>query len=372
VWPLLDPAQLDATFSRWVQGAAVIVGRDRVQATRLAGEYLGLVQAAAGVEAAALIAPSALDAEQFATSMRVTGPVAAKRSIAAGSSVAAAMDSAFTQSAGAATRLVMDAGREALMMSAIADPNCQGWRRVSSGRACDFCEMLAGRGGVYSADSADFPSHDHCMCSVEPVYDGEVDEVEPEPVEVAAVEQVAAAVLDVAGMTDAAIEAELGRLMEAGDFDSPDLEALTAELDARDAVRARYSEEIARDEWLQKEAEDRAAGIRRRRAGPSTAAVERALRDEYETWVGIQYLAAESATAGHMLSHAGLVEHIHPRDLFTRQRRSLKWASPELQEWFARNPRMSYQEFRAGAVQDDLAAGARRRSANRGWESEFG
>jgi hypothetical protein len=30
--------------------------------------------------------------------------------------------------------------------------------------------MLAGRGSVYSADTAEFEAHDHCGCSAEPVY----------------------------------------------------------------------------------------------------------------------------------------------------------------------------------------------------------
>jgi hypothetical protein len=54
--------------------------------------------------------------------------------------------------------------------SVAADDYAQGWRRVTSGAACGFCRMLAGRGEVYTEATADFASHDHCGCGAEPVY----------------------------------------------------------------------------------------------------------------------------------------------------------------------------------------------------------
>jgi hypothetical protein len=43
-------------------------------------------------------------------------------------------------------------------------------QRVLGGAGCDFCQMLAGRGEVYSAETADFEAHDHCGCTAEPIY----------------------------------------------------------------------------------------------------------------------------------------------------------------------------------------------------------
>lgn len=68
---------------------------------------------------------------------------------------------------GGLTRAVLDGARGTIVGSTVADPARVGWRRATSG-GCGFCEMLAGRGTVYSESSADFASHDHCRCSAVP------------------------------------------------------------------------------------------------------------------------------------------------------------------------------------------------------------
>lgn len=42
------------------------------------------------------------------------------------------------------------------------------YRRITSGTACAFCRMLAGRGAVYSENTGRFQAHDHCACTAEP------------------------------------------------------------------------------------------------------------------------------------------------------------------------------------------------------------
>jgi hypothetical protein len=156
---------MDATYPRWVGLTAALVGRDRAAATVLAAEYLASLDGRMRI-----VPPPPLGVEQFDTSMRVTSVVSVKRSMVAGKTVEQAMADAFVLSVGAATRMVMNAGRQTVMQSAVASPQCEGWQRVTSG-GCSFCIMLAGRGSVYSEATADFQSHDHCMCSAEPVFD---------------------------------------------------------------------------------------------------------------------------------------------------------------------------------------------------------
>ena len=42
-----------------------------------------------------------------------------------------------------------------------------GYQRVASAGACDFCRMLGNRGMVFSADAVDTDAHDHCKCTSE-------------------------------------------------------------------------------------------------------------------------------------------------------------------------------------------------------------
>lgn len=141
----------------------------------------GYLQKHAELEGIALVA--ALfepDAEQVATALRVTGPVAFKTQMAISGSEAAATRTMATQLQGAATRLVLEGDRQTTMRTFQESDRVAGWRRVR-GRSspCAFCLMLIGRGAVYSKESADFRSHDRCSCKPELLY-----RREPEPPEV--------------------------------------------------------------------------------------------------------------------------------------------------------------------------------------------
>ena len=73
---------------------------------------------------------------------------------------------------------IANAARETVRFSSIEDPSAQGWQRQASG-GCEFCQMLASRGVVYSEASADFASHDHCRCFAVPAFKGRARAVKP-------------------------------------------------------------------------------------------------------------------------------------------------------------------------------------------------
>lgn len=162
VWPALSAADLDKSFPTWMQIVAVIVGRGRSLSSELAGDYL----AAFGERSPSN--PDALPPAQFARAS-YGSVIAAKSVIADGRTVEEAMQVAYVRSLGAMSELVADAGRSTVMNTTIDSPKFSGWRRVTSGSGCSFCQMLAGRGGVYSDKGARFSSHPHCSCSAEPV-----------------------------------------------------------------------------------------------------------------------------------------------------------------------------------------------------------
>ncbi len=79
---------------------------------------------------------------------------------------------------GGMQRRIANQSRETLTVSTVQDPAAVGWQRVGGG-GCAFCDMLIGRGEVYSQASADFASHDHCRCSAQPVFGGQSTPVKP-------------------------------------------------------------------------------------------------------------------------------------------------------------------------------------------------
>lgn len=81
---------------------------------------------------------------------------------------------------GGTQRRIANFGRLTVTESAVADPRADGWQRVSRGGCTTgFCDMLAGRGAVYSEATADFAAHDHCQCVATPAFSGEPRPVKP-------------------------------------------------------------------------------------------------------------------------------------------------------------------------------------------------
>jgi hypothetical protein len=169
VWPMLNRSEMDASFPGWASIVATLVRRDHDRVATLAGAYLAASRAQSGVSGAPLILAAALATTQVDNSLATTaraGYFTALRYYAPDK----ASDTSLVRTAGAVGRLVLDGGRKTITDSLQADPRGQGWRRVIAPSACDFCVMLAGRGAVYSAETARFSSHDHCACSAMPVY----------------------------------------------------------------------------------------------------------------------------------------------------------------------------------------------------------
>lgn len=173
IWPLLDPADLDGTFARWLRAATPVIGRQRATSSRLSANYLTTfrrLELGPDVEPIVPTLSEVVATKQLATSLLVTGPISIKRAMTRSVPLERALDVANGTSAAAGMRLALDGGRDTLMKTIDNDPRAGRWSRVTSGNACDFCELLAERGAVYASDTVDFEAHDHCSCMPEPGY----------------------------------------------------------------------------------------------------------------------------------------------------------------------------------------------------------
>lgn len=63
--------------------------------------------------------------------------------------------------------------------SSKADPQARGWMRKTRSNACDFCIMVASRGGVYTEKTARFACHERCYCRAVPAWGGRELPVQP-------------------------------------------------------------------------------------------------------------------------------------------------------------------------------------------------
>ena len=82
----------------------------------------------------------------------------------------------------ALSEYVLQPGRDTIQRSSIEDPRASGWHREtrpsdSYHKGCGFCQMLAGRGGVYKRATASFAAHGKCHCVAVPSWDANAPEV---------------------------------------------------------------------------------------------------------------------------------------------------------------------------------------------------
>ena len=173
-WDLLDLDRLDATRAQWLAHAVEIVSSHQALAADVAAEFCqdwaqvftgrGMDVLRPGLQADHVI-------REITTALDARGPAGIKDRIAKGVSPPAAARAAREAVKAAGARRVREADRQTVMRSAAADPRATGWRRITHG-GCKFCNMLAGRGEVYTADTVRFASHDHCRCTAVPAYGG--------------------------------------------------------------------------------------------------------------------------------------------------------------------------------------------------------
>lgn len=111
----------------------------------------------------------ALDEVRLVKSLQATGLVGSIRALSVGMTPQAASANGLVRLTGSYSRLALEGGRQTLIGS--SSRTALGWERVVSTKPCTFCAMLASRGAVYNDATVDFKAHDHCSCSVRPVFD---------------------------------------------------------------------------------------------------------------------------------------------------------------------------------------------------------
>jgi len=92
-----------------------------------------------------------------------TGPYALLGRIKQAQPIAQAMESTSVVMSGAASRLISNGARQAVLASVAADPEAVAWMRVTAANPCAWCAMLASRVDYKTEQSAGFKAHNHCV-----------------------------------------------------------------------------------------------------------------------------------------------------------------------------------------------------------------
>lgn len=331
-------------------------------------------------------------------------------------------DAALARLVGLADELVKQPGRSTLVASA-AEHGLR-FARVPVGDTCPWCKMLGSRGFVYRSREAagDMRSfHRSCDCRIavegEDVPDYDPDALmdlylrardaagsgDPGSIMAAWRELEAAGKmpaylpgLSIDGLDDAAADALMSRLMEAGDFDGAARvgELLDARSAASEAEVAQQIRDMRQDfhpaayEWYENLSEDDKfayldqygddqrlmeeflqeqwswanGGTAAKRAVIPT---EREIRAEWEDYIYAETLRIENATRGVSLTKKARADGRRISDLLrVNEQTARSWASEETRRYWDANGRLTYAAFKAGYTGDDEAI---RRSRKAYW-----
>ncbi|MGZ0151882.1 VG15 protein [Kribbella sp. WER1] len=188
IWPDVDLAAFSRMYPHWEEAAYELTLRYREGAAKAARDYLLSVRRSAGVRSKfEPVQEALLDREAFAASMRATAlsvltdadnqVSVANYSFAPPAETAAirrnARARALVTSVGASVRQMINGSRDTIYNGVRDDSRALGWMRVTDGKPCSFCAMLASRGAVYKSKETAGGSrayHDHCSCFPKPLY----------------------------------------------------------------------------------------------------------------------------------------------------------------------------------------------------------
>lgn len=167
LWALLDPTRLDRTFTVFAAAVLQLIRQRRQSSASFARAYLKTLRAGVPGEAPEITAPPLATTEAL-VSLRYASVVSIKTAMKRGTSLDLAVRNALVRTMGVADKYINDGGRELIRLSVEADPSARGWVRRTLG-TCTYCTKQAS-GEEVRPGSADFPRHDHCGCTPEPVY----------------------------------------------------------------------------------------------------------------------------------------------------------------------------------------------------------
>lgn len=172
LWRTVDPTNLERTIDGFAGAAAVLLYEWRAESAEASARYVDELRRAEGAGGAITVmvgdGPPHAEVVALIRGAALAGIVRARRR---GQSVEAAARAGFVKASATAGGAVLAGGREVVAEAVKGDDQAVAWMRVTSGDACEFCAMLASRGPVFTtAAAAGEAFHDHCACTVEPVY----------------------------------------------------------------------------------------------------------------------------------------------------------------------------------------------------------
>lgn len=173
-WATLDIGDIDAGRERVIERVSQRVSSLRALSAREADKFVVEMRELARVGSGSVVLADTSLGAAGVESLEIAGPVSFKQRISRGVIDEVAFLAARDQMMAEARKIIMQAGRDTVRLSAEANRRSVGWRRVSDGNPCTFCAMLVGRGPAYrsqeSAGGLERTYHKNCGCTAVEIF----------------------------------------------------------------------------------------------------------------------------------------------------------------------------------------------------------
>jgi hypothetical protein len=172
IWGQLNTRDVRSSWPALRTALAALI-RERFGASSdMAAAYYAAARQAAGIRGSfPLSAVPAPSQALITATLDSTGPWALLQRIQKAQPLDKALQNTGVVMSGAASRLILNGARMAILRAVGDDAEAVGWMRVTAANPCAWCAMIAGRGPVFKTEqSAGFKAHDHCRCSAAAVW----------------------------------------------------------------------------------------------------------------------------------------------------------------------------------------------------------
>lgn len=183
LWAGLDAENIDASMPAWLARNLVSLREYHEQSVDAAAAYVPAYRRAEVGRNFGTVERPDFDRSEMAQALILAGPARVKILTQKGATATKAHSEALRKYMGIVRRQTMAGGRQLIDQTTESDQRAIGWRRVTDGKPCAFCAMLASRGPVYRSaatagtdggglldNKSGLRYHGHCGCTAEIVY----------------------------------------------------------------------------------------------------------------------------------------------------------------------------------------------------------
>jgi hypothetical protein len=186
LWDLIRLGAFATTIPLWIEAVVALLERFARMSGTLSADYYEQERELANVRGVFRAAPALIPDGKAEASLRWATKDLWIPEADSPPPIEERLSAAEKKAEGAAQKVIADVGRDTLAAALDEDEEAIAWARMTSRDACAFCALMASRGAVYHTEQTvggaanrrfegegEYKFHDHCDCTVIPIFEGQ-------------------------------------------------------------------------------------------------------------------------------------------------------------------------------------------------------